>query len=400
MSYPNLPNVTDPALQKALKVIADRLNALEARQRLSGTAVLPTLVNTLNFGNQRLTGIGTPIADTDGVTLALVNALLEQAITQNVALVKTPSTTPVVPPVIDPGNLTCNQVLALGQPAGIPSTKRWFKGNFCGVHVAGLPVINGSSSDPTLVFSPFLDRYSPGDQARILTAHLAHGYTHFKLSWPDSRDGNGQSIAQFVATCLAVQTAGFYPVVFLAAKGNDDPANYNNIVGPVVSALVAAGVLPICCVGWELSLWMSPTQVQQAIDFLVSQGITEAQGHNLYVHFQTGYAAFQQPGNFTSAFWQANVGKLTGLLWQADPAWSCGFLQAKANDVQVRCAGQDGWPNDSGFGHPIDCVADELTAMTQFFSGLSEGAGDQQGFNAICSPGPVPIMGSNNGFHT
>lgn len=397
MAYPNLLHIKDPALRAACKIMADRLNRLRANQSVLDSAVLPTLGNSLNLGNQRLTNLGTPRADQDGVTLALTTALIEQAITQYAQLVGTQSDTPPGPPP-PPG--TCNTNIAIGQPGGIPATLRWFKGNFCGIRVPGLPAVAGGSSDPSVVFTPFLDRYSLANQNLILTDYVARGYTHFKLSWPDSRDGNGQSIAQFVATCVLVQSYGLYPVVFLAAKGFDDPGNYAAAAGPIIGPLIGAGVLPAACVGWELSLWMSPTQVQQAIDYCVSQGVTETAGHNLYVHFQVGYPAFQQPGQFTSAFWQANVSKLTGCLYQGDPSWSCHTLQDHLFDIQVRQAGGAGWPSDSGFGHPIDFVADELTAMSQFFGGLSEAGGDQQGFYALCAPGPVPVSGFLNGAHT
>jgi len=414
VGYPNLPNVSDPALRQALKILADRLNALQASQRTRAVAQ-PSLSTLFSMANQRLTNLGNPGADQDGVTQGYAYALIEQAIDQYAALVGTsgaPGSIPGIHPPA-PGGF-CNTNLALGQPGGVPNSLRWFKGNFCGIRVPGIEPVAGGSPDASLVFTPFLDRYSPDSQNAILTSYVNHGYTHFKLSWPDSRDGAGQSPAQFVATCQLVQSYGLNPVVFLSAKGNDDPNNYPAAVNPVIGPLIAAGALPIACVGWELSLWMDPTQCQQAIDYLVSQGVTEASGHNLYVHFQTGYASFQQPGQFTAAFWQTNVGKLTGMLYQADPGWSCSLLQggdpvsgkSGLGDVLDRCAGRFGWPADCGFGHPVDCVADEMTAMTQFFNGLSEGGGDEQGFHAICTPaasgplGTVTVMGSNNGFHT
>lgn len=433
MGYPNLPLINDPHLAKALKVISDRINKLTGQQQANAD-VIPPFNNDVDLVFQRLVDIGTPIDLSDGVSYGYARSQIIEAVEKaNLDVLRTgrvgpgngiipapappppkpqPGHPPLPPPTgpPNPGGpnpYPCHTDISKGQPGGIPNSLRWFKGNFCGIRVPGIESIPGGAGDASLVFTPFLDRYSPDSQSAILSSYRNHGYSHFKLSWPDSRDGNGQSVAQFIGTVGRVQAAGLNPVVFLSAKGYDDPGNFPGAVNPIIGPLKAAGV-QLFCVGWELSLWMSPQQCQNAIDYCVSQGLTEASGHLLYVHFQVGYPSFQFNGERTAAFWQRNVGKLTGLLYQADPSDSCADLQTgnpttgKSGliDIQLRCAGGAFWPTDTGFGHPVDCVADELTAMTQFFGGLSEGGGDQQGFYAICSPGPVAISGSNNGFHT
>ena len=63
---------------------------------------------------------------------------------------------------------------------------RFWKGNMCGVHVVGLPPVDGGASDSSLVLSWFYDRYQPASRTRIRAAWKAKGYTHVLLSWPDA----------------------------------------------------------------------------------------------------------------------------------------------------------------------------------------------------------------------
>src|SRR5258707_9023079 len=74
---------------------------------------------------------------------------------------------------------------------------------------------------------------------------------------------------------------------------------------------------------------------------------------NLYVHFQSDYIAFQQPGGVTADFWNLNVGKLMGLLHQKLIGQTDDMYQARIDDGLIRFAGTNGFPNDGGFGHPF-----------------------------------------------
>ena len=263
----------------------------------------------------------------------------------------------------------------------------------------GLPAVAGGSSDTSLVFTPFIDRYGPGDRATIYTAYAARGLTHFVMSWPDAV-ANGTSAATYASIAQEVQMAGFYPIHMLNSKAND-PATYNTYVQPCLAALQAIGtsVIPAVCVGWEMNLWMSPTQVQSAIDYVV--GVVTPPTTNVYVHFSSGVFAWQQPGGVTADFWNANVSKLTGILYQRDTSLSCADSQARYDDGLSRFAGNFGFVTDSGFGHPFDYVAWETSATDQFFSGLSENQGNVIGFNALCTPyvtGPTAVLVGVYGF--
>jgi hypothetical protein len=279
---------------------------------------------------------------------------------------------------------------------------RTYAGNMCGVRVPGLPPIAGGAADPSLVLSWFYDRYGPADQARIRAAWAERRDLDVLLSWPDSR-AIGRTPPQFAATCAALIGQGFRPCVFLCSKDYDPPDV------PVIEARMAEvlplliGLVPRICVGWELSIWLSPTQVQTLIDWLAP--LVNGYGGKLYVHFQVWYFAFQQPGHVTADFWWSNVGKLAGILHQSDTRYPKPEFQARLKDCLDRFAGGFGYPADSGFGHPFDCIACEITAQEQFNGQMSEADGDYWGQWALATPatvgpfGPVAIMGSGNG-HT
>lgn len=283
---------------------------------------------------------------------------------------------------------------------------RFWKGNMCGIRIQGLPFVVGmEGAPPGLFLSWFYDRYLPTEREFIRGVMRAHGYTHWLLSWPDSRVF-GQSPQQFLATCKELIADGFYPCVMLSSKDCDPPDVPAILVGlaDVLPSLV--GVVPMFCIGWELSLWLSPTQVQQLID-AICPAVLAMEGTMTYVHFQQGYGSFQQPGKFFADFWNPNVGKLTGLLHQKIAEQTKEQYRSDSGglqDILIRFAGGAGCSPESGFGHPFDCVALEITAMQQFGGTCSEAQGDALGQWAIDTPpqsgpaGSVGVMGSGNGL--
>lgn len=113
MGYPNLPQVLDPAVARALKVIGDRLNALTTKQATVPTTV-PSLTATLDAGGQRFTDLAGPVALQDGVTHGYATALIEQTLAKTIQTVKLsapkvfgpvpvgPFTPPPLPPPVVP----------------------------------------------------------------------------------------------------------------------------------------------------------------------------------------------------------------------------------------------------------------------------------------------------------
>ncbi|HTE62725.1 MAG TPA: carboxypeptidase-like regulatory domain-containing protein [Solirubrobacteraceae bacterium] len=147
-------------------------------------------------------------------------------------------------------------IIRIGLESAIPPFKqapRFWQANMCGVRVAGLPAVAGGAADASLVLSWFYDRYSATDRRRIREAWRDRGLTHVLLSWPDSRAA-GQSPQDFGATCAELVQQGFYPCPMLCAK-DIDPPDVTEIeirIALVLPWLV--GLVPLACVGWELSL--------------------------------------------------------------------------------------------------------------------------------------------------
>ncbi len=297
------------------------------------------------------------------------------------------------------GDLELSVTLQLFKRPFTPAPRAW-TGQFCGVRVPGLPSVAGGAADPSLVLSFFYDRYAPDARVRIRQAWQK--YPDVLLSWPDSRSV-GATPASFLATCRELIADGFRPCVMLCSKDHDPPdvptilAN----IAPVLPLLV--GVVPRFCVGWELSLWLSPTQVQQLIDALAPQWLKQPATLG-YVHWQVGYFSFPQPGENNASFWRLQVGKLHGVLYQRRLDDSKALYQAHLADCTTRCAGNFGMPLDSGFGHPFDTVAFEITAQPAFNGDMTEAEQDAWGRVAIATPpqhgpaGEVLVMGSGNGF--
>lgn len=292
-------------------------------------------------------------------------------------------------------------IYASGRSRHKLTVPRTVRGNMCGVHVSGLPSIPGGASDASLVLSWFIDRYQPQDRQTIYRGWKGAGVVDVLVSWPDSRD-YGQSVAQFVQTCAELVDHGFLPSVMFASKYYD-PADVDGILAnalPCLKALIAADVIARACVGWELSLWLSPTQVQQLIDAFAP--ICNAADVKQYVHFQQGYGSFQQPGGIFADFWNANVGKLTGLWHQKVLTQSPEQYRYDSGglyDILIRFAGGAGCSPESGFGHPFDLIALEISAQTQFNGDTTEADGNALGTWAIETPAVngVGVMGSGNG---
>lgn len=288
--------------------------------------------------------------------------------------------------------------VALGIDPGFSPAPRFWRANMCGIRIAGLPPIPGGAADSSLFLSWFYDRYDVGWRGAIRGQMQTKNHSHWLLSWPDAR-ANGCSPQQFLNYCHELIADGFYPCVMLCSK-DYDPKEVDTILsglGQILPLLI--GVVPMFCIGWELSLWLTPTQVQQLIDAITSQTLTQPGTLN-YVHFQQGYFAFQQPGGTTADFWKANVGKLTGVLHQRDLSWDKPMYQARIVDCLQRFAGGFNFPSNSGFGHPFDFVALEITAIDQFNGRMSEADGNAWGQTALGTPpvGTVQVMGAGNGW--
>lgn len=282
---------------------------------------------------------------------------------------------------------------------------RTYAGQMCGSYLAGLPPIPGGAADPTLVISWLAFLHTPENRQRIYADHVSKGLKDFLVSWPDFQNAGGTPQG-FKAHCLEVEAANLRPCAMLSAKPTSS-ADIRTVPETLANILLVLplllGVVPRVCLGWELSLWLSPEDVQWLTDQLYAR-ILAAQAQ-FFVHFQSGYFAYQPNGQQTGAFWAANVGKLSGILHQRDFNSSPDFpsYQARIVDCLVRFAGADNCPADRGDGTCFVFIALEITAMLAFNDGMPEAEQDAWGQAALDTPAPVgpfglvPVMGAGNG---
>lgn len=304
-----------------------------------------------------------------------------------------------------PADLQDSGIVTVGLELGVPVFKtapRFWQANMCGTRVAGLPPLY-KNADPSLVLSWFYDRYTNPDHRALIRADWkSKRLTHTILSWPDAK-ANGCTPEQFRGICWELIADDFYPCPFLTSKDFDSGKSVDQLLAelePVISLLL--GVVPMACIGFELSLFLTPTQLIQLI-YAIAPRFVAAQAR-VYIHLQEGYMSWPQPGKANADFWKLLVGMITGILLQKALAQPLNEFAGWIHDVLDRMAGNEFMPTDSGFGHPFDAVACELNATYQFNGTNTEADGNALGDFALAQPavsgpaGSVSIMGVGNGW--
>lgn len=292
----------------------------------------------------------------------------------------------------DPTGLVCPHDAIVPIPSG--PDRRFWRGDAWGTTLPGAPFVSGGSArHPERILTWFFDRYAPQWQLAILKAYRARGYTHFTLSWPDSRDGAGQNAVQFAQTATQVHQAIPYVHVMLTSKdfdaANADAPTRMATVSPAVDALIAAGFTGenlILGVGWELDTF---NEGQRLEDFIHALHAKYPQ-FDLYVHFTTYKTSWQPDGQPRAQFWQATQGELTGLLYQGNQNDPCGLMAAHFNDAQVPASGI----RQAG----AVLVPWELVAANEFDGDHpNEDDANARSWAILQTPGPIPASGFGNG---
>ena len=294
-------------------------------------------------------------------------------------------------PLVLEGNDPDGTICHAAQLVTFPSTPQinFWRGDAWGVTVPGLPMVPGGSSiHPERALSWFLDRDPTDFQGDILDQNRLDGYTHFTLSWPDSR-AYGTSVADYVALALKVKASIPFVNHMLTSKVYDPPnadaPTRMAAVTPVLDALQAAGALDIMTVGWELDSFNDPVLLQDFIDVLSAR----YPGVPLYVHFTTYHTAWQPNGQSRAQFWQTNQGKLTGLLYQANQNDPCGLMEAHFNDALDAASGLTGFV----------VVPWELVGANEFdgTNGVDENFANARSWELMATPGSIVPSGFGNG---
>jgi len=284
-----------------------------------------------------------------------------------------------------------------------PIAPRLYRGDM-GVFIDGAPDV-GAGGVQNLVLSFMYPRYPSGFRAIIRAVWKQRQSLDVLLSWQDDA-AYGITLGQILDVRRELCAEGFRPCEWMASKvymPRDDAAGTLQIMEPTLAAFLSADCISRYCVGGELDLWNTYDSLQAITDAIAPRinGI----GRTLAVHFSTNRADWRpdHPGSTFADYWNLNQGKLSALWFQADSEASDANLQAEMVPILERFAGNDGVVPDSGFGHPFDCHAVEISLQKMFDGGMDQAECDRRGRVELATPaqggpaGMVSVMGSGNG---
>lgn len=273
-----------------------------------------------------------------------------------------------------------------------------------GVFIVGAPDV-GAGGAANLVLSFMYPRYPAAFRATIRGVWKQRQSLDVLLSWQDDT-AYGLTLSQIVAIRQELCAEGFRPCEWMASKvymPADNAAATLQIMEPTFAAFLRADCISRYCVGGELDLWNTYASLQAMTDAMSPRVI--ALGRTLAVHFSTNRADWRpdHPGSTFAEYWNPNQGKLSELWFQADSSASDADLQNEMIPILERFAGNDGVVPDSGFGHPFDCHAVEISLQAMFDGAMGQAECDRRGSVLLATPaqggpaGMVAVMGSGNG---
>ena len=279
---------------------------------------------------------------------------------------------------------------------------RWWRGDAWGLTVPGLPAVPGGASGPaqSRVLTYFLDRYGRDWEAVILRLHRDYGYTHISISPQDSFEF-GTSEDDYVAMSVRCREAGLFVHHLMRSKYYTPTPPDLSVPDALIERLLREGAMQIESPAWEMNHW-SPSICRAMIDHDAALIGMRCQ---IDLHFFPHYISWQENHETPTDFWRANFGKVDGVLYQCDPAWTAGMMAARTTDCLDRLAPGGLWGlSDSGRGHPIDVTVWETIATNQFNNGYdgdgrlaTEDIGNLKGYECTCAPGLMTVFGYGNG---
>jgi hypothetical protein len=172
-----------------------------------------------------------------------------------------------------PAPVDYKTVLPFTPPTG--RARDFYRGQFCGLRVAGAPTVPGSNgANPECIMACLLDNYPPAIQHQFLSQYAEAGYTHLQRSLGHAL-GYGHSIDAFLAlTRTAQREYGLFADVWLIANEfpgfvhDADAAYWGPILDPYLARLVDAGAIDLCCPSWQMDQVMSGAPGNATISIL------------------------------------------------------------------------------------------------------------------------------------
>jgi hypothetical protein len=312
-----------------------------------------------------------------------------------------------------------------------PSVDFW-RGDAWGITIPNLPFVPGGAGGlaQDRVLTYFLDRYGRKFEDEIIERHLEYRYTHISLS-PQDSFANGQSEDDYVKMAVRCRQAGLQVHHLMRSKYYTPARGFSqlkmdptlnrlrdriripprrgqfsgspdfSVPDALIERLLDAGAMQVETPAWEMNHW-SPTDVRAMIDHDAALIGTRCR---IMLHFFPHYISWQENHETPTDFWNANYGKVDGVLYQCDPYWTAGMMAARTTDCLDRLAPGGLWGlKDSGRGHPIDLTVWETIATCQYNNDTDgddrladEDIGNLKGFECQCSPGRMVVKGWGNG---
>lgn len=319
--------------------------------------------------------------------------------------------------------------------------KLFYRGNFCGVRVPGIPLLPGMAGYTVPPWNQNQAPFCPPIMAQDLMfywakgltdavssyfqVYLRDGYTHLQVSVGHAVEA-GLSPDQLVAFCWAAKSAGIRFLDFWWLGGGPwgwdserpdihpenrdrDWAYWWGVIQPYWQAVLS--LMDCCCVGWQLdgyntadprqidSTWQAP--IQNIIDGFAALCVPLE--IPIGTHWRNEAGAWPSPPNPYGlpvdrfGWWKRQHGELTWFHHQGDVNLDIGTYQAKLVDTLNPFG--DGRMGTSGlFGdRPYSLIVYEDSAQAQFNLYMNEDEGDQRGYLLSCTHAASHVGGYGNG---
>ncbi len=315
----------------------------------------------------------------------------------------------------------------------IPSgpDKLFYRGNFCGIRVPGVPLLEGMAGRTVAPWSenqaPFCPPFMAGDVLFYAThgqwdavqeyfkVYAADGYTHWQANVCLAVEA-ALTRDEYFRVCRMARDAGipFLDQWFLGGVWGErdaDAAYWRPIVKPWFDALVAEGLIDCACVGWQLDKFNTglPRQIegreqapiQSIVDMFADWcGPREIPLGTHWVNEAGVWRVYWNGREFEfDRFrgWKDQRNKVFFFHHQGDVDIPVDLYQAKLKDTLDPFG--NGRMGTSGlFGdRPFGLVIYECSAQAQFDLRCSEDDGDLRGALLLYTKGATHAVGYGNG---
>lgn len=302
---------------------------------------------------------------------------------------------------------TYDQTLPVPWPAG--RDLYWNRQQFCGIRIAGAPVVPGSSdTNPELVMACLLDNYPEWVQEAFFQQYTADGYTHLQRSLSHAL-GYGHSIQSYIALSNRARSVyGLFCDHWLIANEfpgwapNQDASYWKPRLDPYIDQLVGAGVMDQCCPSWQMDQLQQGAPGNPTISIIAYVADKLPGSVPVYTHWVNDAMAWWKTGgevwsdkyqtiNVTDRFswWQAMQPYLTGGHYQGDTTLARTqptTYQGKIRDTLNNFVnGRMGQAQRRGFPENFRMTNYECTAQDQFNGTCTEQEGDTIGYILTCT---------------